>query len=106
MARLIIPEDFSSQLTLLNNIVAQNTALGANSPLTAFLTEQEIDLDADLTAGTTAQTHETNRALLSKQSENYRQLRDNNFETPWRNLTGSAQFLKSFYKGNTKQLGN
>ena len=42
----------------------------------------------------------------SKQSENYRQLRDNYFKTPWAELTGSAQFLKQFYKGNTKELGN
>lgn len=27
MARLIIPDDFTSQLTLLNNIIAQNTAV-------------------------------------------------------------------------------
>jgi hypothetical protein len=106
MARLIIPEDFTSQVTLLTNIVAQNTALGAQSPLTAFLTQQGIVLATDVIAGTTAQTHETSRALLSKQSENYRQLRDNYFETPWSTVTGSAQFLKSFYKGNTKQLGN
>jgi hypothetical protein len=31
MARLIIPDDFTNQLTLLNNIIAQNTALGASS---------------------------------------------------------------------------
>jgi hypothetical protein len=106
MARLIIPDDFTSQLTLLTNIAAQNTALGANSPVTAFLTQQGIDLTADAAAGVTAETHETNRALFSKQSENYRQLRDNYFKTPWQVLTGSVQFLKQFYKGNTKQLGN
>jgi hypothetical protein len=106
MARLIIADDFASQLTLLTNIAAQNTALGANSPITAFLAQQGIVLSADVAAGTAAQTHETNRALLSKQSENYRQLRDNNFKMPWQVLTGSIQFLKQFYRGNTKELGN
>ncbi|MEP6466457.1 MAG: hypothetical protein ABJB05_09125 [Parafilimonas sp.] len=106
MARLIIPDDFTSQLTLLNNIAAQNTALGANSPITSFLTQQGIVLTADVAAGNTAQTHETSRALLSKQSENYRQLRDNYFKTSWQTLNGSVQFLKQFYKGNTKELGN
>src|ERR1700742_3666399 len=101
MARLIIPEDFTSQLTLLTNINAQNTALGANSPITAFLAQMNIVLSADVAAGTAAQTHETNRALLGKQSENYRQLRDNAFKMPWQVLTGSAQFLKQFYKNNT-----
>lgn len=106
MARLIIPDDFTSQLTLLTNIVAQNTVLGAASPLTAFLTQQGIVLATDVTAGASAQTHETNRALLSKQSENYRQLRDNNFKPVWQIVTGSAQFLKQFYKNNMKELGN
>lgn len=105
MARLIIPEDFTSQLTLLANINQQNTNLGADSPLPAFLTQQNIVLADDVTAGADAQTHETNRALLSRQSENFRQLRDNLFTKPWQHTTGSAQFLKSFYKGNTKQLG-
>ncbi len=105
MARLIIPEDFTSQLTLLANINQQNTNLGISSPITAFLAQQNIVLADDATAADAAQTHETNRALLSRQSENFRQLRDNLFKTPWQHTTGSAQFLKSFYKGNTKQLG-
>ncbi|HVX27041.1 MAG TPA: hypothetical protein VHB70_11910 [Parafilimonas sp.] len=105
MARLIIPDDFASQRTLLSNIIQQNTDLGASSPISAFLIQQNIVLADDATAGTNAQTHETNRALLSRQSENYRQLRDNLFKLPWQHLTGCAQFLKSFYKGNTKQIG-
>ena len=106
MARLIIPDDFTSQLTLLNNIIAQNTALGASSPLTAFLTQQNIVLTNDEATGAAAQTHDVSRALLKKQSENYRQLRDHYFSTPWTHLTGGVQFLKTFYKGNTKELGN
>ena len=106
MARLLIPENFASELTLLTSIVAQNTALGANSPITSFLTQNGIVLATDVAAGTAAQTHETSRALLSKQSENYRQLRDNAFKTPWQIVTGSAQFLKQFYKNNMKELGN
>ncbi|MGN6214582.1 hypothetical protein [Parafilimonas sp.] len=106
MARLTIPEDFTSQVTLLHNIIAQNTALGAASPLTAFLAQQNIVLTNDEAAATAAQTHDASRALLKKQSENYRQLRNNYFTAPWAHLTGSVQFLKTFYKGNTKELGN
>lgn len=106
MARLIIPEDFTSQLTLLLNIKAKNDADGIASPLTAFLNQQEIVLTDDVTAGNTAKTHETSRAILSKQSENYRQLRDNRFNAVWPHITGGVQFLKQFYKGNTKELGN
>ena len=106
MARLIIPEDFPGQLTLLSNIVAQNNAVTKQNPLTAFLAQQNINLDDDAAAGNNAQTHETSRALFTKQSENFRQLRDNLFKNCWQHITGSAQFLKSFYKNNTKQLGN
>ncbi len=106
MARLVIHEDFPGQLTLLAKIISQNNSITKNNPLTAFLSQQEIVLDDDVTAGNNAQTHETNRLLFSKQSENFRQLRDNNFEAPWKHVTGGVQFLKSFYKGNTKQLGD
>lgn len=106
MARIIIPADFASQRTLLTNIIAQNNELGTSSPLTAYLPQQNIVLADDVTAGDTAQTHETNRAMLSKQSENFSELRDNGFELPWKHLTGIAQFLKQFNKGNIKELGN
>ncbi len=106
MARIVFPEDFTSQLTLLANVVAQNGLITKNNPVTAYLAQQNIVLGDDVTAGNNAQTHETNRLLFSKQSENFRQLRDNNFTAPWQHLTGSVQFLKSFYKGNTKQLGD
>ena len=106
MARLIIPDDFVSQLTLLNNIIAKNTELGTGSPLTAFLAQQNIVLANDAATGAAAQTHDTSRALLKKQSENFRQLRDNYFATPWAHLNSGVQFLKTFYKGNTKELGN
>ena len=106
MARLVIPADFYSQLQVLYNINTQNTNLGTASPLTAFLAQQGIVPGDDVNAASNAQTHETSRALLSRQSENYRQFRDNNFTRPWSHLTGCVQFLKQFYKGNTKELGN
>lgn len=114
MARLIIPDDFTSQLTLLNNIIAQNTALGAASPLTAFLTQHDIVLTNDAATGGAAQTHDVSRALLRKQSENYRQLRDHVFlnilptdqsnEKKWLQTPGQGQkfrfFKRSIYNLN------
>ena len=67
MARLTIPGDFISQLTLLSNIKAKNDEDGATSPLIPFLTQQGINLNDDAAAGNAAQAHETNRALLAKQ---------------------------------------
>ncbi len=106
MSRLIIPDDFPGQLSLLANIVAENNSLAADNPLTAFLTQHNIVLDDDVIAANAAQTHETNRTSLSRQSENFCQLRNNGFKQSWSHLTGSVQFLKSFYKDNTKELGN
>jgi hypothetical protein len=91
---------------LLGNIVDQGTSLGTKSPITVFLTQQNIVLDDDMTYGDNAQTHETNRALLSKPSQKYSQLRNNYVATSWQNLRCCAQFLKSLYKGNVKQLGH
>src|SRR5436190_15124966 len=106
MAQLTIPADFERQHTLLQNIIAEDETLAADSPIRAFLQQQKIVLADDAAAGETARTHEAARSLLKKQSENYRQLRDNFFAKPWQNLTGSVQFLKKFYTGNTKELGN
>ena len=64
MARIVFPEDFTSQLTLLSNIVAQNNSITKGNPITAFLAQQGIVLDDDVTAGNNAQTHETNRLLF------------------------------------------
>ncbi|MFT4153507.1 hypothetical protein, partial [Parafilimonas sp.] len=76
------------------------------SPLTAFLAQQNIVPANDAATGAAAQTHDASRGLLKKQSENYRQLRDHYISAPWAHLTGGVQFLKTFYKGNTKELGN
>ena len=58
MAQVKIPSEFALQIALLQAIVTQNTALGSDSPLAAFLTEKEIDLTADSLAGNDAVAQE------------------------------------------------
>ncbi|MGN6355756.1 MAG: hypothetical protein ACTHLB_20385 [Parafilimonas sp.] len=65
----------------------------------AFLAQQNIVLANDAATGMATQTRDTARSLLKKQSENYRQLCDHYFSTPWAHLTGGVQFLKTFYAG-------
>ncbi len=98
MARLIIPDDFTSQLTLLNNIIAQNTALGAASPLAAFLTQQDIVLANDAATGTAAQTRDTARSLLKKQAKTIASSATIILVRPGRTSRAAFSFSKPFIK--------
>lgn len=106
MARIVYPEDFNAQRTLLTHIKARHDADGTDSPLTAFLDQQGIDLAADATTGVAAEGHNVAHVEASRQAENFRQLRDNTFDPVFTRMKGSVQFLKSFYKGNERELGN
>ena len=105
MARLIIPEDFSSQRKLLEAIFAQHSQQADNSELTAYLVQNNIDLAAHRSTAVTAQTHDDSRLVLSKTSTNYTQLRNLLFDPAISNLKSEVQFLKSLNKTNPKQLG-
>ena len=105
MARLIIPEDFSSQRKLLEAIFAQHSQQADDSELTAYLVQNNIDLAAHRTTAVTAQTHDDSRLVLSKTSTNYTQLRNLLFDPAISNLKSEVQFLKSLNKTNPKQLG-
>jgi hypothetical protein len=106
MSRIIYPLQFLQQVILLGTIKAKHVADGLTSVIKTFLTQHTIDLVADETAGTSATTHETARALLSRQSENYRELRDTKFKPVMQHLRKCAQNLKSFYSPNVHELGN
>ncbi len=106
MARLRIPETFAAQVTLLGLISAKHTADGAGSVLTAFLAQQAITLATDVTTGTSATTQEASRALLSRQAENYLQLRNIQFNPVMAHLRKEVQYLKSYYAPNFSTLGD
>lgn len=104
MARLIIPDDFPSQKKLFEAIAAENQSQGTDSVLTAYLTENGINIK-NLTAANSAQTLDDSRQVLVKQSTNYTQLRNITFDPIVAHLKSEVQFLKTFYKTNPKQLG-
>lgn len=106
MARLRIPETFAAQVTLIGLISAKHTADAGSSVLTAFLAQQGITLTTDVTTGTSATTQEASRALLARKAENYRQLRDIQFNPVFGHLRKEIQYLKSFYSPNVSALGD
>jgi hypothetical protein len=100
------PEDYASQRKLFKDVLAKHTADGAASPIKPYLTQQAINLATDALDGDAADLREDARALLSKQSENYRQLRDLQFSPVFKRLKGEVQFLKGLFKPNVSQLGD
>lgn len=106
MARLIYPENFTDQQTLLSNIIKQHSLDGADSPLNALLAEQGIDLVADAAAGNTAAEADALRSQLSKDGEKYTEQRNMDFAAPWEHLRGCVQVLKTFYQTEYRRLGD
>jgi hypothetical protein len=105
MARLIIPEDFTSQRKLLEAVYAEHTKQLSDSMIGAYIVQNNIDLDSYLTKSLSAQVLDDTQILLVKQSTNYTQLRNLFFDPVISNLKSEVQFLKSMNKSNTKHLG-
>lgn len=103
MARIILPTETNAVAKLLAAVMEKNAANVAT--LKAYLTQQDIVLTKDKTDMDSAVTHDNSRLLLSRQSENARQLRDLKFAPVFGRMKGIVQFLKSFYKPNYKALG-
>src|SRR5258706_16344405 len=106
MARIVYPQSFPPQVMLLGLINTKHVADGAGSVLTAFLTQKGIVLATDIATGTSATTHEASRALLRKQSENYKQLQGIQFTPVFAHVRGAGAYLKSFYKPNVNALAD
>jgi hypothetical protein len=106
MARILFPEDFTSQKTLLEAIKAKDAADGANSFLKPYLTQNNLSLTNLLTIAGQAKTQDDSRLVLFKQSTNYTQLRDLTFAPIVEHLKGEVQFLKGLFKPNINQLGD
>lgn len=106
MARINFPDSFAAQRSLLDSLSTKHTADGASSDLAPYLAQKDIDLPADVAAGTQAAVHEKARSLHSKSAENYRQLRDNRFDPVFARLRDMVQFLKGLNRGAEKALGD
>ena len=106
MARLIFPEAFEDQRTLLGLVRAKHNADGAASVLTAYLAEQGINLNTDFTTGNAAATDDANAKADARKAENNVEQRNLRFEPVMSHTRGEVQFLKAFYKPNYHTLGD
>ena len=106
MGRLIFPETFEQQRTLLKLVRNKHIADGANSVIAALLIEKEIDLDADDKAGSKAEKHDASQKLFMCNAENYVEMRDLKFNPVMERTRSQVQFMKSFYKPNVHKLGD
>ncbi len=105
MARIIFPEDFLNQLLLLDKVKTKHDSYAGLSPISAFLTQQGIDLLADDASGDTAKDYEKERRDKSNKAENSTQRRNLTFDPVFGNMRDYYQFLKKFYKPNYMQIG-
>ena len=105
MARIVYPDNFASEQTLFTSILQHNTESGKNSPLDAFFKQQGIDIDELQAAAGNAADMEKQRLALKRDSENNTQQRDTNMKDAWKHLQDEVQFLKGFFKGNERNLG-
>ena len=98
MAQIVFPNDFASQLTLLDDIIKKNTEAGAKSPIVAWLKEKKMDLAAYKTAGDKAQTCEAQKMTYEIVSQTATQQRDVLMKPIFTFFMQAAQSLKKWYK--------
>lgn len=105
MARIKYPTDFLSRTGLFYNMDKKHTADGASSPLIAFLAQEGIDLAVDKAATDEAVKNDNLFGSTSRKAEDHTEDRNNLFVPSFKHLKQMMQFLKSFYRGNVKELG-
>jgi hypothetical protein len=106
MSRINYPETFLRLINLFSNINARHDALGADSPLIPFLAKQEIDIEADQKATNSAKTKDKLFDEKEREAEKLTMQRDKLFNPIFGWMKKEVQFLKKFYVGNLKELGD
>ncbi len=106
MARINYPETFLRLIELFFNIKARHDAEGEGSPLIPFLAKQEIDIEADQKATNSAKTKDKLFDEKEREAEKLTRQRDKLFKPIFGLMKKELQFLKKFYVGNIKELGD
>lgn len=106
MSRINYPADFIERTNLFYAIEKKHTEDGADSPLTDFLTQKEIDLAKNKTKTDSAVVSHKAFTKQSDASEDFKEKRDNFWKPVMSDFRMEAQHIKAFYKGNPKQLGD
>jgi hypothetical protein len=104
--RIVYPEAFLRRTELFNTFKARHDALGAASPLTAYLAEHNIDLGADGAAATEAGAKNDLAKQAGRDAEELREGRDNLFNPVFDHVRSMGQYLKALYVKNPKELGH
>jgi hypothetical protein len=104
MARIIHPEDFSTQQSRFGSIYDKNKGDGASSDVAPFLKEKSIVMDALKTGAASAAVFEKTRLSYSNISVIATEARDHHFEDVWKFTIDGFQFLKKFYKKDLSKL--
>lgn len=104
MARIIHPEDFSTQQSRFGSIYDKNKADGVNSDAASFVKEKNINMDKLKADAANALVFEKTRISYTIISVAATEARDHHFEDVWKFTIDGFQFLKKFYKKDLTKL--
>ena len=99
------PVDFSAQAALFINFKAANDAVLPPNPLTPFITQHNINMNADKAATITAQVNHKDFVQATKDAEQSTENRNNLWNPVETHLHEIGDFLKKLYTDNEKKLG-
>jgi hypothetical protein len=106
MARLIFPDNFSEEQKLFTTLYLYHMSLKTKSPLIIFLKQQNLDIVKLQAAVQPAKEQDDASLQQGRTAELNTQLRDANMKLPWKHFLEEVQFLKKFYQGNGRELGD
>ena len=106
MGRSVIPQAFSSRVTLFNTLKKKVDADGADGVLVAMLAEKHINLETDAENCVLAVDHDTTFKAFGKSSQNLRQQGNELMKPIIADTTGGFQFLKTLFNPNFKAVGD
>ncbi len=104
-SKIIYPADFDGQVALYKAFVQKHTSLGANSPLTPYLTKQNIVLATLNTEMSAAVSSHAAMKSASTSAEDARRERDNLWNPVVKHMRGLVDYLKKLNNDNPKALG-
>lgn len=106
MARIKYPTDFLKRIELFKDIKKKHDSDGGSSPLIPFLNQHNINLGTDEAATQEATQKDNLFSQNTRNAEEATEARNNLFRPVFTRLRGSVQYLKGYYKGSEKDLGD
>jgi len=104
--KVVYPAKFTDLVKMFAVFYKKHTAMGAKSPLTKFLSENEIDIDADKKSADLALETHGEMTQKKKDAEKLRNQRDSDFNPIYSDILAIGQFLKKLFITNPHKLGD